>query len=195
MTRTTGSLHLRNTPDRYGLVAQALHWLIVALVITQFVLGGMAADLPMGMERLQLLGRHKSIGMTVFMLMLLRLVWRLYSPPPPLPAHMPSLQRRLARVNHGLFYAVLLIMPIVGWIASSASNLSVSWFGLFVWPDLVGPDKGLAKTAKDVHSALAGLLAALIALHVAAALRHHWLLRDGVLLRMLPLGHLREKSE
>ncbi|MFC6671144.1 cytochrome b [Marinobacterium aestuariivivens] len=78
----------RNTPHRYGIVAQSLHWLIAALVVLQFYLGLSASDLPMSMERLILLGRHKSVGMTIFMLTVLRLGWRLYSPPPPLPGHM-----------------------------------------------------------------------------------------------------------
>ncbi len=177
---------LRNTSTRYGAVSQLLHWVIVALVAIQVVLGFTGAELPVGIERLITLARHKSLGMTILALMLARLAWRLANPVPDLPAQMPALERRLARIAHWLFYGLLLTLPVVGWIASSASNLTVSWFGLFTFPDLVDTDPVLAKQAKAVHAVLARGLLALIALHAGAALRHHFLLRDDVLRRMLP---------
>lgn len=179
---------MRNTIDRYGSVAQSLHWVIVALVAVQIVLGIIGADLPVGMERLVTLSRHKSLGMTIFALMLLRLGWRLVNPVPALPAQIPRLEQRLARATHWTFYALLLAMPVVGWISSSASNLTVSWFGLFTFPDLVETDKELATSAKALHRAMAWTLMALVSLHAAAALRHHFLLKDSVLARMLPWG-------
>lgn len=179
---------MRNTIDRYGSVAQSLHWVIVALVAVQIVLGIIGADLPVGMERLVTLSRHKSLGMTIFALMLLRLGWRLVNPVPALPVQIPRLEQRLARATHWTFYALLLAMPVVGWISSSASNLTVSWFGLFTFPDLVDTDKELATSAKALHRAMAWTLMALVSLHAAAALRHHFLLKDSVLARMLPWG-------
>ncbi|HET7176919.1 MAG TPA: cytochrome b [Gammaproteobacteria bacterium] len=177
----------RNTPERYGAVAQLLHWVIVALVITQLVLGFSAQGLPVGIERFMLLVRHKSIGMTILGLVLLRLAWRAYTPAPPLPAGMPLLQRLAAHVSHALLYGLILVIPIVGWITSSASHLTVTWFGLFAFPNLVGPDLHLAKLAKSVHAALAWTLLIVASLHALAALWHHFKLKDTVLMRMLPV--------
>jgi cytochrome b561 len=176
----------RNTESRYGVVAQSLHWLIVILVAVQFMLGITAHDLPISLERLVLLTRHKAFGMTILMLMLLRLAWRLYSASPALPAGMDRLQRRLAELSHVLLYILLLTMPVVGWLSSSASNLTVSWFGLFHFPNLVSPDPALAKSMKALHIALAWVLLALISVHAAAALWHQFVRKDGVLMRMLP---------
>ena len=177
---------LRNTRERYGLVAQLFHWVIVVLVIIQFVLGFMAHGLPISLERLVLLARHKSIGITIFVLMALRLAWRLFSKPPPLPPSRHRLFDLGARVSHALLYALLLAMPPVGWLLSSASHLTVAWFGLFSLPNLVGPDRRLAHILLLTHESMAWLLLATVTVHVLAALWHHLMLRDSVLLRMLP---------
>ncbi|HEV2213391.1 MAG TPA: cytochrome b [Gammaproteobacteria bacterium] len=177
---------LRNDGERYGAVAQLLHWTVVALVIVQFVLGVTAHGLPISLERLQLLARHKSFGMTLFAIVILRLLWRLYSPAPPLPGGMSRLQTLAAHLSHILLYGLLLVMPVVGWISSSASHLTVSWFGLFAFPDLVGPDPQLARIAKQVHMDMAWMLFALACLHVLAACWHQWWRQDDALLRMLP---------
>lgn len=177
---------LRNTQATYGTVALALHWSVAALLLVQFPLGVLGADLPLGIDRLITLSRHKSLGMTLLALVLLRLAWRLANPAPAPPAGLPAREHHLARVAHLSFYVLLLLMPLLGWIGSSASNLTVSWFGWFTFPDLVGTDAGLAQLAKACHAWLAWLLLALITLHVVAALRHHFLLRDNVLQRMLP---------
>jgi cytochrome b561 len=182
----TTRVPLRNTHERYGLVAQLFHWVIVVLVIIQFVLGFMAHGLPVSLERLVLLARHKSIGITVFVLVILRLGWRIYSKPPPLPPSPHPFFDTAARVSHGLMYALLLAMPPVGWLLSSASHLTVAWFGLFSLPNLVGPDRRLAHIMLLTHESMAWLLLAAVTAHVLAALWHHFLLRDSVLLRMLP---------
>lgn len=169
-------------------MAQFLHWTVVALVALQFTLGIWAHGLPLSLLRLKLLVWHKSVGMTVFALMLARLGWRLYTPAPALPATLQGMQRRLAHLSHGLLYALLLVMPVVGWITSSASNLTVTWFGLFAFPNLVTPDKGLADITKQTHITLSWLLLALITLHVSAAIWHAFRLKDDVLRRMLPLS-------
>ncbi len=180
---------LRNTHEHYGAVAQSLHWAIVALVAVQVVLGVTGADLPVGMERLITLSRHKSLGMTILALVAVRLAWRLVNPVPRLPPQLPRLEQRLAHFTHWLFYGLLLVLPLAGWINSSASNLTVSWFGMFNFPDLVETDKALAVSAKAWHRSMAWLLITMIALHALAALRHHFVLKDSVLLRMLPWGH------
>lgn len=177
---------LLNTRERYGLIAQLFHWVIVVLVIVQFVLGITAHGLPISLERLILLARHKSIGITIFVLVVLRLIWRLYSKPPPLPSSPHPFSNTAARISHGLMYALLLAMPPVGWLLSSASHLTVAWFGVFSLPNLVGPDKRLAQIMLLTHESMAWLLLATVTVHVLAALWHHFLLKDTVLLRMLP---------
>ena len=183
---------LRNTPECYGIVAQTLHWLIAALVIVQFVLGVKTAGLPLSLERLILLARHKSLGLTLFALVILRLAWRIYSPPPPQPSQAPL--RTAAQLSHGLLYALLLAMPIIGWLLSSASSLTVSWFGLFSLPNPVIPDRRLAHWMLLTHQTMAWLLLAVIILHIGAAFWHHFILKDNVLTRMLPFTRRGRRS-
>ena len=171
---------------RYTAVAQSFHWVIAALIVTQFILGWTAADLPPGMHKLALLARHKSFGMTVLMLAVLRLLWRMRNPPPPLPAGMRPLERVLARITHVAFYVLLFAMPVTGWMMSSAKNYSVSWFGLFTWPDLIAKNEAAFDALKATHDYLGDALFAVAVLHVLAALKHHFWNKDDVLLRMLP---------
>lgn len=177
-----------NLSTRYGAVAQSFHWLIAALIVTQFVLANWAADLPIGAHKLGLLARHKSFGMTVLMLAVLRLLWRLTHRPPELPAGMSLWERRLARATHVAFYVLLFAMPLTGWLMSSAKNYSVSWFGLFTWPNLIGKDETAFNVLRTTHHLLGGALLTLAVLHVLAALKHHFWNRDDVLRRMLPFG-------
>ena len=179
----------RYGPRRYGSVAQALHWLIAAMIVTQFVLANLADDLPIGAHKLALLARHKSVGMTVLMLAILRLVWRLKHPPPELPVGITSLERMLARMTHGTFYVLLFAMPLTGWMMSSAKNYSVSWFGLFTWPNLIAKNEAAFELLRSTHDTLSGVLFAVAVLHILAALKHHFWNKDDVLLRMLPLGN------
>jgi cytochrome b561 len=173
-------------PNRYSVVAQGFHWLIAGLVVTQFALAWTAHDLPLGMHKLAVLARHKSFGMTVLMLAVLRLLWRLFHRPPPLPAGMSKLEKTLARGTHTLFYVLLFAMPLTGWLMSSAKNYSVSWFGRFTWPDLIGKNEQAFELLKSTHEALSFLLLAVAILHILAALKHHFWNKDDVLRRMLP---------
>ena len=179
-------MQVRNTPLRWGAVSQLLHWLVVALVITQFVLASLAEDLAPGMAKLGLLARHKSVGITILGLALLRLAWRLGQPVPALPSGMPRWQRGLATGTHHLLYALLLAMPLSGWLMSSARNYPVSWFGLVQLPDLITPGERAFEALRATHGTLAALLAATALLHLAGALKHHFVDRDDVLRRMLP---------
>src|SRR5271166_4560627 len=112
---------------RYGAMAQLLHWTIAVLILIQFVLFWLEDDLPLGAHKLALIARHKSFGMTVLMLAVVRIVWRLTHRPPPLPAAMSPLQQRAAHAGHAALYVLLFAMPINGWLQSSAKNYSVSW--------------------------------------------------------------------
>jgi cytochrome b561 len=177
---------LTNTTRRWGAVAQLLHWLIVALIIVQVTLAAMANELPPGMKKLALLARHKSFGITILMLAILRLAWRWFNPTPELPPTLKSWEQTVARVTHFLLYALLFALPLSGWTMSSARGFPVSWFGVFQLPDLVPKNRPLYDALVATHEALAWTLGAVVALHVAAALKHHFMLRDDVLRRMLP---------
>ncbi len=171
---------------RYTAVAQTFHWIIAALIITQFTLAWMADDLPLGLRKLALLARHKSFGMTVLVLAVLRLLWRLFNRPPALPAGMSAAEVLLARATHIAFYVLLFAMPLTGWLMSSAKNYSVSWFSLFTWPNLIAPNEHWFDVLKSTHFVLSYVLFAVAVLHILAALKHHFWNKDDVLLRMLP---------
>jgi cytochrome b561 len=171
---------------RYTAAAQAFHWIIAALIVVQFTLAWTADDLPLGMHKLALLARHKSFGMTVLMLALLRLAWRLFNPAPPLPAGMSRLESFLARATHSALYMLLFAMPLTGLLMSSAKNYSVSWFGLFTWPNFIAPNERWFEFLKSTHELLSYVLFAVAILHILAALKHHFWNKDDVLLRMLP---------
>lgn len=178
--------NFRNSGETYGIIAQAFHWLVALLVLAQLGFGVYAASLPVGLARLQWLSRHKSLGLAILAVVLLRFAWRAMNRPPPLPASMPEWERHAAVAMHWLLYLLLVLAPLTGWLYASAAGLSVNWFGIAVVPDLVAKDPGLAAVLKQVHRALVALFALLIAGHAAAALRHALWLRDGIAHRMLP---------
>jgi cytochrome b561 len=182
------------TPTRYTAVAQLLHWVVAALIVTQFTLAWLAEDLPLGMHKLALLARHKSFGMTILMLAVLRLLWRFWHAPPALPADMTPLERFAAKGTHIAFYVLLFAMPLTGWMMSSAKNYSVSWFGLFTWPNLISQSDDAFAFLRATHFYLSDALFAIAVLHVLAALKHHFWNKDDVLRRMLPFNKLEKRS-
>lgn len=182
---------IRTEPMRYGVPAQLFHWVIAGLIVTQFVLARLSAHLPLGVHKLALLARHKSVGMTILMLAFLRLAWRLGHPAPPLPPKMRPAERWAARATHGAFYVLLFAMPVTGWMMSSAKNYSVSWFGLFTWPNLIGKNEQAFDVLRTTHDTLSNVLFAIAVLHILAALKHHFWDRDDVMMRMLPFTRQR----
>lgn len=144
--------------------------------------------LPIGLLKLQVYGWHKWIGLLVLTLTIARLLWRLHSPPPPLPDTVAPWERRLAPLVHWGLLALLLAMPISGWLMSSAAGVSVIWFGFLPLPDLVPRDLELFETLRFAHHVLARLLIAAIVLHLAAVVRHDVLRRDGIFRRMWPFS-------
>ncbi len=176
----------RNTRARWGALSQLLHWLIVALIAVQASLGLIGAGLPLGMEKLAMLARHKSIGITILALAVIRLLWRWLNPTPDLPGTLRGYERLLARFTHAALYVLLFALPLTGWIMSSARGFPVSWFDVLQLPDLVSKSGALYRAMIETHAALAIALGVIVALHVAAALKHHFVLKDDTLRRMLP---------
>jgi cytochrome b561 len=156
------------------------------LLIVQVTLASIADDLPLGMKKLAMLARHKSVGITILGLVVLRLLWRWMNPTPALPDTLKPYERVLANLTHAGLYVVLFAMPLSGWIMSSARGFPVSWFGFIQLPDLVGKNKAVYDAMVETHETLAWVLCAIVALHVLAALKHHFWLKDHVLKRMLP---------
>src|SRR3954463_11380274 len=179
-------MQLKNTLTRYGALAQLFHWAIVVLIITQFVLA-LRADGLSPIKKIGILGTHKSIGITILVLAVLRLTGRLSNPAPPLPPRTPRWLGFGAHASHFLLYALLFITPVLGWLMSSARAFSVSWFGLFTLPDFIEPNKATFERLRDWHEVMAWSLATIAVIHLAAALKHHFFDRDDVLRRMLPV--------
>ena len=179
-------MSLRNSPQRWGAVAQFLHWSVALLVIGAACVGLLMDELPNSPDKIKVYALHKSVGITILALVVLRLLWRLIDRRPPLPATMPRWQRALSSLTHGLLYLMLLVMPLSGWLYNSASNFALQWFWLFNLPRLSGPDRDLRHFAHDVHETGIYVLATLFAIHVAAALKHHFIDRDATLARMTP---------
>src|SRR6187397_328689 len=180
----------RNTTHAWGSLSKAFHWLIVLLIINQWLIAERADELK-GLAKLEALAWHKSFGMTVLMLAVLRLVWRLMNPTPELATETKPWERVLAKISHALLYALIFAMPLTGWMMSSAKNYPVSWFRLFQFPDLVAPAEQTFHRMHDVHHLLFNVLVGVALLHVAGALKHHFIDRNDVLKRMLPFGRAR----
>ncbi|SNS57546.1 MULTISPECIES: cytochrome b [unclassified Azospirillum] len=178
---------------RYGGVAMALHWATAAAIFLMLASGLTMTRMAPGMTAFNLYQWHKALGITVLALTLIRLVWRLGHRPPPLPDAMPTLEKLGARLAHLGFYALLLGLPLSGWLLVSVSplNLPTSWFGYFLIPHLPAPtDAALRQTLNSLSETAHGLggwtLLALLFVHIAAALRHALILHDHVLRSMLP---------
>jgi cytochrome b561 len=177
----------RNTTRSWGSLSKAFHWLIVLLIINQWWIAERADDLK-GLAKLEALGTHKSFGMTILMLAVLRLLWRLVNPTPELTSETKPWERALARISHVLLYVLIFAMPLTGWMMSSAKNYPVSWFKMFQFPDLVAPAEQTFHQMLDLHHLLFKVLVGVALLHVAGALKHHFIDRNDVLKRMLPFG-------
>ena len=168
----------------YDGIAQAFHWIIVALLVVQYFTEWAPKSLGGGSDALT--DWHLAIGPTILLVMLLRLLWRLTHRPPPPPTDLPVALRLLSRATHYAFYAILIVLPLLGWTAASGFGVTPYLLGFIPLPALIAKNKSLADTIGDVHGTLALALLAVIALHVAGALYHRLVKHDGVLQRMLP---------
>ena len=180
-------MKLRSDSRRWGAVTKALHWIIALAVIGLLCVGLWMIDLPMSADKVRVYALHKSVGVTVLALALIRIAWRLGEKTRPgLPFGMPQWERAAAWSSHLLLYVGLLLMPLSGWLFNSAANFPLQWFGWLTIPGLTGPDPEIKVLARAIHHWTAYALIALLSLHVLAALKHHFVDRDETLRRMLP---------
>jgi cytochrome b561 len=186
---------LLNSPKRYGAVATTLHWLIAAAIIFQLMLGLWMTSLldtdPLKFSRYQL---HKSIGLTILVLSVARLLWRLINVVPPLPQHMPMWERWAAHASHFLLYTLMIMLPLSGWARVSTDPIGIPtlWFGAFEVPPMPGltPDEAITDALHETHELFGYAMIALLLVHVGAALKHHFWDRDTVFRRILPFANV-----
>lgn len=182
----------RNTAEAYGSFARFLHWSIVLLILPQYFLMEGAEELPEGSaQAAQLMDLHKSLGLLVLILAVVRIAWKIINRPHPGPIGEIAWQRKAAAAGHGLLYLLILLQPLTGWIMVSAADSSVSLFGWLTLPTLVGPNHDLHEAMQEVHEILFWLTVVVAVVHIAAALFHHWVLKDETLRRMLPFSRSR----
>ncbi len=174
-----------NGPDRFGWLSRGLHWVMAAGILGMLALGVYIDNMTVSLSNLWLFGLHKSVGVTLLLLWLVRVVWhRLSGPPAPLTAGTPQGQQAAARWAHRGLYALMVLVPLSGWIGSGASGLGVVVFGRITLPPLAPVSKQWEALAFGLHGALTKLLFVVILLHVAAALHRHLIKRDRTLQRM-----------
>jgi len=172
--------------NSYTAIAKLFHWGMALVFAGLIVLGFVMTDMPLSPEKLQYYAWHKWAGVSVFMLVWLRLVWRVLNPPPAYPSTMSPWVKGVAHLGHAALYGLMIVIPVSGWLLSSAKGVQTVWFGVLPLPDLLEKNKELGQLLHEVHEALNFVLLFLLAGHVAAALKHHWIDRDDILKRMLP---------
>lgn len=174
------------TTQRYTGVAIGLHWLIGLMILGSLGVGLYMVDLSLSPTKLRLYSWHKWAGVTIFTLVLIRCLWRITHAAPALPAEMPRWQRLAAEASHYFLYALMIAIPLSGWLMSSAKGFQTVYFGVLPIPDLLVKNEALGETLALVHKTLNFSMITLVIVHVAAALRHHFIDKDDILRRMLP---------
>ena len=175
--------------QRYTGVAIGLHWLIGLMIVTSLGVGLYMVSLSLSPDKLRLYSWHKWAGVTIFILVLVRSLWRLTHPAPPLPDDVPVWQRKVAEATHYALYALMIVIPLTGWLMSSAKGFQTVYFGVVPIPDLLAKNEGLGETLALVHRYLNYSMIGLVIAHIAAALKHHFIDKDDILRRMLPARH------
>ena len=170
----------------YTSTAKVLHWLKALMFFGLLALGFYMHELPLSPEKLQFYAWHKWAGVTVFLLVLFRLYWRVTHRPPALPESMPRPLQRVAHAGHLIIYILMIAIPLSGWLMSSAKGFQTVWFGVLPIPDLIAKDKAWGDLLALVHQSLNLLFVAVLTGHIAAALKHHFVDKDDILTRMLP---------
>lgn len=174
-----------SAPTQYDSIAKSLHWLMAVLIIGLWCVGLTMEELPKGDLRSQIIGLHKAFGVVVLMLVVVRLAWRATHVAPELPSTMPKLEQLGAKLGHLALYALMIALPIDGILMSQSGGRAVNVFGL-VLPTMVEKNEQMKEFYGEGHEVLAWVLAVVLVVHVAAAIRHHVMLKDDVLRRMLP---------
>ena len=177
---------IKNTREQWGTVSKVLHWLVVLLILLMAWIGLRMGDMPNGPDKIASYALHKSVGITILMLVLMRIGWRWYAGAPDGVPGTPRWQERIASLTHLALYALLLAMPLSGWILNSASGYPLHSYGLVNLPAIAGKDHDLHELAEDIHEWLFWAMVTLAVLHAAAAFYHHLFVRDATLARMLP---------
>ena len=175
-----------NPESTYTGTAKILHWLMALLLFAMLGLGFYMSDLPLSPQKLQLYSWHKWAGVSAFLLLVIRLAWRLTHQPPELPIQTPKIQQWAAHLGHGALYVLMLVIPLSGWLMSSAKGFQTVWFGVLPIPDLLEKNKELGAVLAEVHELLNIILIVVLLIHIAAAIKHHVLDKDNTLHRMLP---------
>lgn len=175
------------TPQSYDGAQRAFHWIMAALIVVAIVIGVATSFMqPRTAPRVELLTLHKSLGMSVLVLGALRLFYRAVAGAPPYAEAQRPLTRAAAHAAHLALYALMIALPVSGYVNSAAGGHEVPWFGLFVWPNFAPQDKALAHWAGQTHYRLAWTIGAILALHLAAVAWHRWVKRDEIFARMWP---------
>ncbi|MBU6235638.1 MAG: cytochrome b/b6 domain-containing protein [Alphaproteobacteria bacterium] len=180
-------MKFRNTVEAYGAVSKTLHWLIALGVLNLLIMGPRMEDIPDKVDRFWVYSYHKSLGITVLALMLVRLVWKLmhFGLPHHNPAHKPW-EQKLSALIHWAFYGLLIAMPLSGWLMTGAAGSTINWFGYFAVPAIATPDKDMMATYSEIHETISYLIWGAIALHFGGAMKHLIIDRDNTVKRMLP---------
>jgi cytochrome b561 len=172
--------------ETFSTPAKFLHWSIALMLLIQIPLAWYMIDLPLGPDKFEKYALHKSFGIILFSLAVLRLMRAIVGTRPPLPPETKRYEKILAKATQGLLYLLVIIMPVSGWVMSSAADVPVSLFGLISLPSLVAPNKELMEGMKNVHEIQSYVLLTLVAAHIFAGLKHQFISKDNVLRSMLP---------
>lgn len=176
---------IRDSQIAWGAATRALHWLMALLILGMFALGWTAVNYPMSPVKLNLFIWHKSMGLTLLALVMIRIAWRLANVTPAPPAGVSAVEHRLARAGHLVLYLLMLVMPVSGYVVNSSANFPFRFFGGARIPNLIPADKALQDVAEAIHLGAFWLFALVILIHVLAALRHQFVKKNDVLQKML----------
>jgi len=177
---------IRKDIESWTGTAKLFHWVMAMLIFAQIALGLLAVSWHVSPTKLTLFVWHKSTGMLILALLALRVLWRAFNRPPELPWEMPLWERAGAHLSHLLLYALMVALPLTGWVIASASNVPFKIFWAIPLPAITAPDKAVSDLFATIHGWLVTLFAVVLVAHIGAALRHHYVKKDTVLTRMLP---------
>jgi len=184
MSHGASALNTRNTSESWGLVMRALHWLMAVLFLLQLTIGWIAGQMARSPAKIDVMTGHKSLGISLLILAVVRLIWRLLNPRPQALEGTHAWEARVSQMVHISLYFLLFALPLSGWLAASTSIVPWKFWWMIPWPKIADPDPALHEMAETAHNLLIWFLLGLLALHIGAALRHHFIKRNRVLLRM-----------